>query len=129
RLRADAQAAWRSKDARGLDVAAIEHMDARSLELLREDGIGRLHGVAIPADAALALLVTLELPPDTTAAQAFDEIGRAREATAPDTPLVRFCRALDEAGALDRVEIAVPGDRARAAQLLAVREAVPAAVN
>ena len=30
---------------------------------------------------------------------------------------------------LDQVEIAVPGDRARAAQLLAVREAVPAAVN
>ena len=30
---------------------------------------------------------------------------------------------------LDAVEIAVPGDRARADQLLAVREAVPAAVN
>ena len=45
---------------------------------------------------------------------------------APDTPLVRFCRALDAAGVLDDVEIAVPGDRARAAQLLALREAVPA---
>ena len=50
-----------------------------------------------------------------TAAQAFDEIGRARDPGAPDTPLVRFCRALDEAGVLDAVEIAVPGDRARAA--------------
>ena len=44
-------------------------------------------------------------------------------------PLVRFCRALDEAGVLDDVEIAVPGDPARAAQLLALREAVPAGVN
>ena len=42
---------------------------------------------------------------------------------------MRFCRALDEAGVLDRVEIAVPGDRAREQQLLALREAVPAAVN
>src|SRR5919109_662128 len=43
--------------------------------------------------------------------------------------LIRFCRALDDAGVLDEVEIAVPGDETRAAQLLAVREAVPAAVN
>ena len=55
--------------------------------------------------------------------------GSARAADAPDTPLVRFCRALDAEGSLDEVEIAVPGDSARAAQLVAVREAVPAAVN
>ena len=42
---------------------------------------------------------------------------------------MRFCRALDEAGVLDSVEIAVPGDRAREQQLLALREAVPAGVN
>jgi D-lactate dehydrogenase (cytochrome) len=112
-----------------MDVSAIEHMDARCLALLREDGADRLHGVAIPEEAVIALLVTIELPPDTTAAQAFEEIGRARDAQPPDTPLVRFCRAVDEAGALDAVEIAVPGDHARAAQLLALREAVPAAVN
>ena len=77
----------------------------------------------------MALLVTLELAADTTSAAAFDQIGLARESEAPDTPLVRFCRVLDEAGVLDDVEVAVPGDQARAAQLLAVREAVPAAVN
>ena len=64
-----------------------------------------------------------------TPAAAFDEIGRAREPTAPDTPLIRFCRALDDAGVLDEVEIAVPGDIARERQLLALREAVPAGVN
>jgi len=72
---------------------------------------------------------TVELPPGTTAEQAYDDIGRARDATAPDTPLVRFCRALDRASLLDHVDIAVPGDRRRAAQLLALREAVPAGVN
>ena len=116
-------------EAQGIGVCAIEHMDARCLALLHEDGIDRLHGVVAPDDTAIALLITLELPSSMASEQAFDEIGRAREAEAPDTSLGRFCRALDEAGVLDRVEIAVPGDHARARQLLAIREAVPAAVN
>jgi D-lactate dehydrogenase (cytochrome) len=129
RLREAAATTWRTRDPRGLDVSAIEHMDARCLAMLREDGIDRLHGITIPPDTAIALLVTLELPASTTTGQAFEEIGSAREPNAPDTALVRFCRALDEAGVLDRVDIAVPGERARASHLLAVREAVPAAVN
>jgi D-lactate dehydrogenase (cytochrome) len=129
RLRDAARRTWESGDPAGLDVSAIEHMDARCLGLLREDGADRQSGVPIPDATDTALLITLELPPAMTAERAFDDIGRAREADAPDTPLVRFCRALDAAGVLDAVEIAVPGDRARAAQLLALREAVPAAVN
>jgi D-lactate dehydrogenase (cytochrome) len=129
RLRHLARDTWRSNDPRGIDVAAIEHVDRRSIDLLREDGVDRLHGVVFPPATAIALLVSLELPPQTTSAQAFDEIGVARGPHPPDTPLVRFCRVLDEAGVLDDVEIAVPGDRARSDQLLAVREAVPAAVN
>ena len=35
-------------DPRGLDVSAIEHMDARCLALLREDGADRANGVTIP---------------------------------------------------------------------------------
>jgi D-lactate dehydrogenase (cytochrome) len=128
RLRGAAVETWRTRDARGLDVSAIELMDARCLALVREDGADRRFGVTIPDGATIALLVTLELPPGTDASQAFDEIGRFRDAGA-DTPLIRFCRALDAAGVFDDVEIAVPGDDARAVQLLAVREAVPAAVN
>jgi D-lactate dehydrogenase (cytochrome) len=129
RLRDSAIQTWRDGDPHGLDVAAIEHMDARCLALLREDGADRLSGVTIPDRTAIALLVTLELPADLSSAQAFDEIGRAREPGAPDSALVRLCHALDEAGVLDQVEIAVPGDFARAGQLLALREAVPAGVN
>ncbi len=129
RLRDEAIATWRTKDASGLDVAAIEHMDARCLELLREDGADRQYGVSIPTGTSMALLVTLELPPGTTAAQSFEEIGRYRDADVADSPLVRFCRMLDEAGVVDAVEIAVPGDPSRASQLLALREAVPAGVN
>src|SRR5205823_3004307 len=89
----------------------------------------RLFGISPPPPTTMALLVTLEVPRGTDSAQTYDEIGRARDPQAPDTPLVRFCRALDEEGVLDRVEVAVPGDEPRAAQLLAFREAVPAAVN
>lgn len=129
RMRNAARETWRTGDRCGLDVSAIEHMDARCLELLREDGVDRALGVRLPPGAAIALLVTIELASAATPAQAFDEIGRARDPGAPDTPLVRFCRALDEAGVLDDVELAVPGDRARGQQLLALREAVPAGVN
>jgi D-lactate dehydrogenase (cytochrome) len=129
RLRDAARETWLTRDPLGMDVSAIEHMDARCLALLREDGADRVNGVPIPADTVIALLVTLELPADMTASRAFDEIGRSREPNAPDTPLVRFCRALDDAGVLDRVEIAVPGNAARERQLLALREAVPAGVN
>jgi D-lactate dehydrogenase (cytochrome) len=129
RMRNAARETWRTRDPRGIDVAAIEHMDARCLEVLREDGAGRAFGVRLPDRAAIALLVTIELDASMTSAQAFDEIGRGRDPGAPDTPLVRFCRALDEVGVLDSVEIAVPGDRAREQQLLALREAVPAGVN
>jgi D-lactate dehydrogenase (cytochrome) len=104
-------------------------MDARCLELLREDGVDRQYGVTIPPATEMALLVTLELPAGTTSARAYEDIGTARDPDAPDSPLRRFCRILDAAGVLDDADVAVPGDEARANQLLAVREAVPAAVN
>ena len=129
RLRRTASTTWRTGDPRGVDVAAIEHMDQRCLALIREDGLDRANSVTFPASARMALLVTLELPAGTSAEQAFDEIGGSLDSGAPDTPLVRFCRMLAEADAFDLVDIAVPGNRARAAQLLAVREGVAAAVN
>ncbi len=128
-LRGLARDTWRTHDPNGIDVSAIEHMDARCLELLREDGIDRQHGVTIPPATEMALLVTLELPAGTTSARAYEDIGTARDPDAPDGPLRRFCRLLDAAGVLDDVDVAVPGDETRANQLLAVREAVPAAVN
>ena len=56
------RATWRSHDPRGIDVAAIEQMDARCLALIREDGVDRANGVTVPPDTQMALLVTLELP-------------------------------------------------------------------
>ncbi len=128
-LRAASEATWRSGDPAGIDVAGIECLDRRCLALLREDGQDRKCGIELPISTEIALLVHLELPPAMTAAGAFEEIGAAISSDAPDTPLVRFCRLLADAGALDQATLAVPGDRRCAEQLLALREAVPAAVN
>jgi len=129
RVRDISMRTWQTRDPRGLDVSAMEHMDGRSLELLREDGVDRQCHVRLPAWAAMALLVTLELPPDATGAQAYEDIGRSGSSGATDTPLARYCTLLSDYGVLEDVEIAVPGDSSRAAQLLSLREGVPASVN
>jgi D-lactate dehydrogenase (cytochrome) len=128
-LRDIARQTWSAHDPDGLDVSAIEHLDARCLELAREDGIDRRTGITWPDGTAIALLITIDLPAGTTGEQAFEQIGRVNDRSAPATPLVRFCRLLDNAGVLDDVQIAVPGDERRQAQLLTLREEVPASVN
>ncbi|HEX2342003.1 MAG TPA: FAD-binding oxidoreductase [Vicinamibacterales bacterium] len=128
-LRDASHATWRARDPHGVDVAAIEHMDSRSLAVVREDGVDRQLGVSWPASTSVALLVQLELPPRTDATRVFEEVGLARESGAPDTPVVRFCRMLDRHGVLEATELAPPGDRRRAEALLALREAVPTGVN
>jgi len=119
----------RSGDTAGIDAAAIENMDARSIAILREDEADTANDVTFPPGASVVLLVQLELPPRTTAADAYEQIGGALAAGATDTSLTRFCRLLDEYDLLDVTELALPGEHRRAQQLIAIREAVPAGVN
>lgn len=130
-LRREAQATWRTRDPRGIDVAAIEHLDRRSLEILREDGADRAQEVPLSTDTVVALLAQVELPNDSAPGNedAYGQIEGALDADAPDTPLVRLCRLVAQAGLLDHTEIALRHDRRRQAQLLAIRKAVPEAVN
>ncbi len=128
-LRCASQDTWRLGDRLGIDVAAIEHVDRRCLEILREDGIDRKHDITVPADAALMLLVQLELPAGTTPADGYAQVAAALGSDAPDTPLVRFLRLLDTSQALDDAQIAWPGERRRIEQFLAFRESAPAGVN
>jgi D-lactate dehydrogenase (cytochrome) len=111
-----------------IDVAAIEHMDARSIQVVREDGVGRKLDIDLPTGAAVLLLVDLELPVPTPAPTLWAELESARDETI-DTPLTRFCRILDRHRALDEAEVALPDNRARAAAFAELREAVPAGVN
>lgn len=128
-LRAAARQTWRTHDPRGLDVAAVESLDRRCLELLREDGRDREQGLPLDPQADAALLVQLELPPGSDAGRALDELGALDEASPPDTPLVRFARLVGARVALEQLRLALPGDARQAARFAALREAVPEAVN
>ncbi len=128
-LREASHRTWADRDARGIDVSAIESLDARCLQILKEDGADRRTEIAVPDDARFALIVQLELPAGLTAEKAFDEIAAALDPDPPDTPLTRFCRVLERHGVLDHTELAMPGDARRADQVFAFREAVPTGVN
>jgi D-lactate dehydrogenase (cytochrome) len=118
----------RSGDPRGIDLAAIEYLDASCLRLLREDHAEAALGAMIPAGTGAALLLQCELAAGTSEAQAFDELSRLDDATA-DSRLVRLARLLAEHGVLGETTPALPGQRERRAQLLRLREAVPESVN
>jgi len=128
-LRSESQATWRAADPHGLDVAAIEHLDRRCLEIIREDGVDRAQHVGIPDGTDMLLIVQLELEPDLDPANAYDQIASALSPEAPATCLTRFCQVLEAHGLMDRAELALPGDPRRAQQILAVREGAPTGVN
>ena len=141
-LRDAAIRTWHTNNPSGLDVSAIEHMDARSLSLLREDTVDTRLGIALDAEAVMGLLVTIDLAPGTTASDVYESFGSGTGAdssgtgsvssvssVAGDGPLAKFAALLSEFGADDDVMIAPPGDVAGMDRLIALREAVPVAVN
>ena len=128
-LREAAQASWRTGDPNGIDVSAIEHMDARSLQVIREDGVDHRLEITLPSGAAVGLLIDLELSTREADEALWSQLESVRDADAVEAPLVRFCRVLDRHGVLDDTEISLPGDRARASAFADLREAVPAGVN
>ena len=126
-LRSAAVVTWMQRDRLGIDIAAIEHIDARSIEIVREDGVDRKLDLSLPSGTGVVLLIDIELP--EAGANLWQQLASARESGAPDAPLTRFCRALDRHGVLDDTESALPDRRARAAAFAELREAVPAGVN
>ena len=128
-LRRAALATWQTHDPNGIDIASIEHIDARSMAIVREDGVDRKLDITLPEGSAIALLIDLELPAAAAAGDLWGVIESALDANAVDSPLTRLCRLLARHGVMDDVEITLPGDRSRAAAFAELREAVPAGVN
>jgi len=128
-LRRATRETWANPSLPGLDVAAIEQLDRRCLEMLREDGLTAKCRIAVPTGTEVALLIQLELPPGTSAADGFDQVASALDTDAPGTPLVAFCKLLHAHGVLDGTELAMPGDARRASQFLEFREGAPTGVN
>jgi D-lactate dehydrogenase (cytochrome) len=110
-LRTESLRTRRERDPFGLDVAAIEYIDAASLRLLREDHVFEKVHLTIAGEAGALLLLQVELPEMTE--EALGCLGRI----------------LDGAGALAATITAPVGDETRRAALFAVREAVPEGVN
>lgn len=118
-----------ARELRGQDaVSAIEYMDARSVEILREDGAASRVGVTIPASARALVLVQLELPGRWDRARAMDELASAGDA-GRSGPVAAFCRSLETRGLLADAVPALPGEEDRRRALFALREAVPEGVN
>ena len=128
-LRAAAQQTWRTRDPDGIDVAAIEHLDARSIAVVREDGVDRKLDITLPSGTGIVLLIEMELSRAAASADLWQQLETARDDDAADSPLRRLCALLDRHGALEDAEIALPDNRARAAAFAEMREAVPAGVN
>ena len=128
-LRQAAMATWRTRDPNGIDIASIEHIDARSIQIVREDGIDRKLDITLPRGGAIAVLIDLELPAVVAAGDLWRTIESALDADAADSPLTRLCRLLARHGAMEDAEMTLPGDRSRAAAFAELREAVPAGVN
>jgi len=99
-----------------LAVAAIEHLDQRSIEILRQDGVDRRLGFALPGEAGVLLLIQIEA----------DDV---QQHSLGDELLAQLATLLAPFGADDQAEVILPSDSRRAAAVIELREAVPAGVN
>ena len=127
-LRDAARTTWQRRDPQGIDLAAIEHIDRRSLDVIRDDGVDRRLGIDVPDQYDVVLLAQIEISADAAQRDLWTDLAEARENTR-DTPLTRLCQILDQHGVLEASEIALPSDVSRAAAFVELREAVPAGVN
>lgn len=127
-LRTQALETRQTSKKQGIDVSAIEYLDARSLRLIRERNEDRRLNVSFsPATQAL-LIVQIELAAGDVE-RAYEDLARALDADAPDVPLVALVKVLEAAQVLPETELVMPEDRSRAEQVRALREAVPDGVN
>jgi len=128
-LRDAAIATWRNGDPIGIDLSAIEHIDRRSLDVIREDGVDRRLDLSLSAGTDVVLLAQIELSASIAARDLWKDLAEWTIEKTDETPIDRLCRLLQRHGALDATEIAFPGNVRRAAQFVELREAVPSGVN
>ena len=130
-LREAAVEARARTDPAGPDVRAIELMDMRCLDLLRQHAGSRRLRVRIPAEAGAALLFAMETDDRMSNLEVEALLGALLEGGGgiPDGPLARLFAILRNHDALEGLEFAFPEDTRRQATLVEFREAVPQRVN
>jgi len=130
-LRDAAERAREAQDPRGPDIRAIEWLDDRSLEILREHDEPRRLRVELAPDACGAVLFELELPEPTSSDDVLATLAGyvERRETLEDYPLTRLASILEDHGALDSLQFALADDPQRQQALTGLREAVPTRVS
>ncbi len=136
-LREASQRTRASRDPSGIDVASIEFLDRRCLELLAEDGAAERAGVAWPTRAGAAIILQAELAAATTRDEAFVAIAAAGEhhaagrpsSSSPAASLEKLAALLDRHGVLETAVPVLPGETARRDAVFGIREAAPEGVN
>ncbi len=123
-LRSAAQQLWAGGE--GIDVAAIEYLDRRCLELLVADGADRRAGFSWSAEAGAALIFQVELPSAITDDQVAAELAAVGDHS---SPLARLAGLLGRHGVFEQTIPVLPDQERRRRELFALREAVPEALN
>jgi D-lactate dehydrogenase (cytochrome) len=126
-VRAASEETWRAGDPNGLDVRALEIVDAASLDLVRARGRSD-EILALPPPGACAVLWEQELAQsldDEVVAQALER-GLSGDRRGP---VERLGALLAEHRAGDDVIVALPHDERGRRTISRVREVVPEAVN
>lgn len=124
----------RASARRDIDLASVEYIDARSLALLHENGDLGTHEVAVAPDTDALLFLEIELPDSPGDATLWRAVETAADPEAPGAPrsvrAVRtLCRLFTDHDVEGGAELVFPGQGRRRGQLVALREAVPSAVN
>ena len=111
---------------RGADVAAVEYIDRRSIELLEEDGA--MAALALDASVGALLLIQAELTPDFSGEEAARQLASFEDLSL-EAPLAVLARILAEHKVLEATVAALPGEEGRRKEMFALREALPEGVN
>lgn len=132
-LRAVARAA-RAGDDTLPDVRSIEWADARAVALVTRAGDAARLRVPVEAASREWVWFEVELPASCDGSGTIGAIERhvegREEPPGSSADAVRaLCRVLEKHDALEGLQVALPGDAARAAALADLREAVPLRVN
>jgi D-lactate dehydrogenase (cytochrome) len=129
-LRAASKRTWRETDPHGLDIRAIEFMDANCLRLIRERGVLGDLRLDIPEGVGAVVFFEMEMAEPVGSEAGLDLLARHLDGEAlPDGPTSRLFRLLGEHVSVDAMELAFPGDDIQRRKFVGLREAAPESVN
>lgn len=112
-----------------IDVRAMEHMDAASLELVRTRGLDFKLKIPLPKEAKFALFFEVELAEKTSGKQVLADLDTIAMGSFAASTAGQLFQLLSKKRALPFLELAMPDEPSRLQAFREFREAIPMAVN